>query len=131
MKRPSGGMGRESTVFYKRLADCPGRETSDSATTMGWLGYCLNFPLLRSAILCSRSSRQHTFQDHPCMPQWRADWHLTLTNYSFSLFHHHLFFLLKPDGVFFFLYICIMLPKRRKKEKRKNDHGRCSSDPSY
>ena len=59
----SGGMGRESTVFYKGLADYLSRKRDlPYSVTMGWLRCYLNFAFLRSAILCirgSRSSKQH------------------------------------------------------------------------
>ena len=54
----TGGMGRESTVFYKRLADSLARKRDKPySVTMGWLRCCLNFVLLRSAILCIKGSR--------------------------------------------------------------------------
>ena len=63
----SGGMGKESTVFYKRLADSLSRKRDKPySVTMGWLRCCLNFALLRSAILCirgSRSSRHYPLQE--------------------------------------------------------------------
>ena len=63
----SGGMGKESTVFYKRLADSLSRKRDKTySVTMGWLRCCLNFALLRSAILCirgSRSSRHYPLQE--------------------------------------------------------------------
>ena len=55
----SGGMGRESTVFYKRLADYLSRKRDlPYSVTMGWLWCCLNFALLRSAILCQRGRKR-------------------------------------------------------------------------
>ena len=63
----SGGMGRESTVFYKRLADYLSRKRDlPYSVTMGWLRCCLNFDLLRPAILCirgSRSSKHHPYHE--------------------------------------------------------------------
>jgi len=54
----TGGMGREATTFYKRLADkiAYKQETSYSQV-MGWLRCRLSFAILRSAILCIRGSR--------------------------------------------------------------------------
>ena len=63
----SSGMGREASEFYKRLADrLSEKRDKPYCMTMGWLRCCLNFALLRSAILCirgSRSSKHHPFQD--------------------------------------------------------------------
>ena len=43
----SGGMGKESTVFYKKLADYLSRKRDlPYSVTMGWLWCCLNFALL-------------------------------------------------------------------------------------
>ena len=54
----SGGMGREATVVYKRLADrLSAVRDSSYAQTMGWLRCRLSFALLRSALLCIRGSR--------------------------------------------------------------------------
>ena len=54
----SGGMGREATVVYKRLADrLSALRDSSYAQTMGWLRCRLSFALLRSALLCIRGSR--------------------------------------------------------------------------
>ena len=59
----SGGMSKECTVFYKRLADLLSKKKDEPySVTMGWLRCRLNFALLRSSILCvrgSRSSKQH------------------------------------------------------------------------
>ena len=49
----SGGMGKDSSVFYKRLAHSLSMKTQ-------WLRCRLNFALLRSAILCIRGSRSTT-----------------------------------------------------------------------
>ena len=54
----SGGMGKESSVFYKRLANfLSTKRDMPYSRTMGWLRCRLNFALLRSAILCIRGSR--------------------------------------------------------------------------
>ena len=57
----TGGMGREATVFYRRLADLLathwGQEYSQ---TINWLRCCLSFALLRCAIMCIRGSRSST-----------------------------------------------------------------------
>jgi len=54
----SGGMAREATVFYKRLAELVSLKREESyLMIMGWLRCRLSFALLRSAILCIRGSR--------------------------------------------------------------------------
>ena len=128
---PSGGIGRESTVFYKRLADFvqEERQTLYSVTTMGWLRYCLNFPLLRSAILCIRGSRfswQHTFQESnitlACHSGGQIGTWLWLTiHFPFSFYK-------ATWCVFLLVYLYNVTIKE---EKKKSDHGHCSSDPSY
>ena len=54
----TGGMGREATIFYKRLADllCSHWDHSYSST-IHWLRCHLFFALLRSSIMCIRGSR--------------------------------------------------------------------------
>ena len=54
----SGGLGKEATVFYKRLAS----RLSDHwdqhySVTLGWLRSTLSFSLLRSSIQCIRGAR--------------------------------------------------------------------------
>ena len=54
----TGGMGREATTFYKRLADLLAtRWGQPYSTTIRWLRCRMSFALLRSAILCIRGSR--------------------------------------------------------------------------
>ena len=54
----TGGMGREATTFYKRLADGISRkEQKQYSVVMGWIRCRLSFAILRSAILCIRGSR--------------------------------------------------------------------------
>ena len=54
----TGGMGRETATFYKRLADkIASKEGKTFPTVMGWLRCRLSFAILRSAILCIRGSR--------------------------------------------------------------------------
>ena len=53
-----GGMGKESLVFYKRLAQSlADRRNQDYATTANWLRARLSFSLIRSCLLCIRGSR--------------------------------------------------------------------------
>ena len=49
----TGGMGREATLFYKRLTDqiCEKKNTMYSKT-MSWIRCTLSFSLLRSAAMC-------------------------------------------------------------------------------
>ena len=53
-----GGMGKESLVFYKRLAQSlADRRNQDYATTANWLRARLSFSLIRSCLLCIRGPR--------------------------------------------------------------------------
>ena len=54
----TGGMGREATAFYKRLADLLANKNNVAySTTMAWMRCSLSFSLLRSAVMCIRGSR--------------------------------------------------------------------------
>ena len=54
----TGGMGREATCFYKRLASMLARKWDYSfSTTLCWLRCCLTFSLIRSAIQALRGAR--------------------------------------------------------------------------
>ena len=54
----TGGMAKEATVFYKRLASCLAAKWDQSySATMSWLRCRLTFSLLRSAIQCIRGAR--------------------------------------------------------------------------
>ena len=63
----AGGMAREATTFYKRLADELSRKQDKQySLVMGWIRCRLSFAILRSAILCirgSRSSRHHPVRE--------------------------------------------------------------------
>ena len=54
----TGGMGKQASVFYKRLASLLSekRETTYS-TTMNWLRCTITFFLLHSAIQCIHGAR--------------------------------------------------------------------------
>ena len=54
----TGGMAKQATIFYKRLASLlANKEDSPYGQTMNWLRCCLSFSLLRSAIQCIRGAR--------------------------------------------------------------------------
>ena len=54
----TGGMGREATIFYKRLASMLSEKWDQHfSITMGWLRSILSFSLLHSAIQCIRGAR--------------------------------------------------------------------------
>lgn len=54
----TGGMGREATLFYKRLADnLSEKRNIEYSKTMAWMRCTLSFSLLRSAVMCIRGSR--------------------------------------------------------------------------
>ena len=62
-----GGIGREATTFYKRLADLIScKRDKPYSVIMGWLRCKLFFAAVRSSILCirgSRSSFNHPIRD--------------------------------------------------------------------
>ena len=52
------GMGKEATIFYKRLADMIAQKSQLSyPMVMGWLRCRLSFASIRSSIMCIRGSR--------------------------------------------------------------------------
>ena len=54
----TGGMGHETTTFYKRLSDMIARKQQKPySTVMGWMRCRLSFATLRSAVMCVRGSR--------------------------------------------------------------------------
>ena len=54
----TGGIGREATTFYKRLADLIScKRDKPYSVIMGWLRCKLSFAAVRSLILCIRGSR--------------------------------------------------------------------------
>ncbi len=54
----TGGLSRQATVFYKRLASLLSSKTNQPySQTMNWLRCRLSFVLLRSAIQCIRGAR--------------------------------------------------------------------------
>ena len=54
----TGGMGREASAFYRRLADpMAAKNNSTYSTTMAWMRCVLSFSLLRAAVMCIRGSR--------------------------------------------------------------------------
>ena len=54
----TGGIGREGTMFYKRLEDMLShKQEKPYPIVMGWLRCCLSFAILRSAIMFIRGTR--------------------------------------------------------------------------
>ena len=54
----AGGIGREGTVFFKRLASLISDERKEPySLVLGWIRQRISFPLLRSALFCLRGSR--------------------------------------------------------------------------
>ena len=54
----TGGMGREATAFYKRLADLiSNKRNTTYSKAIVWIRCNLAFSLIRSAIMCIRGSR--------------------------------------------------------------------------
>ena len=59
----TGSMGREATVFYRRLADLLATHWGQQySQTINWLRCRLSFALLRCAIMCIRGSRSSTIR---------------------------------------------------------------------
>ena len=62
----TGSMGREATVFYRRLADLLAIHWGQVySQTINWLRCRLSFALLRCAIMCIRGGRSST-HPRPC-----------------------------------------------------------------
>ena len=54
----NGGMGKEATTFYRRLADMIAQKRQHPySVVMGWLRCRLLFASIRSSIMCIRGSR--------------------------------------------------------------------------
>ena len=54
-----GGLGKEATIFYNRLADLLSQKHNTSYNqTLSWMRCALSFSLLRSAVLAIRGSRK-------------------------------------------------------------------------
>ena len=54
----NGGMGKEATTFYKRLADMIAQKRNHHySMVMGWLRCRLSFAVLRCSVMCIRGSR--------------------------------------------------------------------------
>ena len=61
-----GGLGREATIFYSRLADLLSRKHDTCYNhTLSWMRCAISFSLLRSAILSIRGSRTLKFIERP------------------------------------------------------------------
>ena len=55
----SGGLGKESTVAYKRIAELLAiKRKSEYGIILAWMRCSLSFALLRSAIACIRGTRK-------------------------------------------------------------------------
>ena len=53
----SGGMARETTFFYKRLAERVSQKWEEGySVVMGWLRCQISFAMLRCAIMCIQGS---------------------------------------------------------------------------
>ena len=61
-----GGLGREATIFYSRLANLLAvRRNIQYSQMLSWMRCAISFSLLRSAILAIRGSRTLTFTERP------------------------------------------------------------------
>ena len=80
----SGGLGKEGTTFYKRLASLLAEKWDQPyCKTMDWLRCTISFSLLRSAIQCirgARSSRGHAVKINAAVDLVNAEANLLPTN---------------------------------------------------
>ena len=61
-----GGMSRETTTFYKKLAaDLATKRKLQYSEVLGWLRCRISFALLRSAIMAIRGSRSSSHSGAP------------------------------------------------------------------
>ena len=59
----SGGMGREATTFYKRLADMlANKQRRPYSVVMSWLRCKLSFAAIRASIMCIRGTRSSHYR---------------------------------------------------------------------
>ena len=66
----TGGIGREATIFYRRLADLLSHKNNVPYDTMlAWLRCTLSFSLLRSATVCIRGSRAISHRSTDASPE--------------------------------------------------------------
>ena len=65
----TGGMGKEATVFYRRLADLLSRSNVVYSTTLAWIRCTISFSLLRSATMCIRGSRSISYRSLDASPE--------------------------------------------------------------
>ena len=66
----TGGMGKEATVFYRRLADLLSRRNNVVySTTLAWIRCTISFSLLRSATMCIRGSRSISYRSLDASPE--------------------------------------------------------------
>ena len=84
----TGGMGREATIFYRRLADLLSRKSTVAySTTLAWIRSTLSFSLLRSATVCIRGSRSISHRSTDASPEvGLADCHKDYCSFSFFLY---------------------------------------------
>ena len=58
----TGGMGKEATTCYKRIASLLAlKKNATYSHTMAWIRYRLSFALLRSSLMCIRGTRSHVY----------------------------------------------------------------------
>ena len=65
----TGGMAKESTVFFMRIADAIAEKRKlPYSKVMGWLWCRVSFALIRSAIRAIRGSKSHRVFDTSAIP---------------------------------------------------------------
>ena len=101
----SGGLGREATQFYKRLASLLSTKWDQPySTTISWLRCCLSFSLLRSSIMCIRGARSTKGFFNKYSPP-SVDLKLKSLNFDYILFILLFYVLL----LFYFDLFCLLL----------------------
>ena len=66
----TGGMGKETITFYRRLAELLSKRSALSySSTLAWIRCTLSFSLLRSATMCIRGSRSISFRSPDASPE--------------------------------------------------------------
>ena len=130
----SGGLSKEATYFYKRLASrLAEKRDQPYSCTMNWLRCLLSFSLLRSAIRCFRGARSSTARlstptpNNSCVPPTLSS--VCNVFYFIILFYfcsfkicciiHNIFYFI---FLFFLvlLYFIIIIETNKNKQKNKN-----------
>ena len=110
-----GGMAKEATVFYKRLASLLSeRWEQPYSMTMGWLRCTLGFSLLWSSIQCLWGTRSSIHRPVRCLPvnviQSETHFPLQLTP---NLTTQYFLLISMPYYIILQLPVCIIVKERK------------------